>query len=239
MFYLKFCVEGIFNSFKVPFFRTYQKTFLAPPKTNVIGMIANILNKNEKWYYETLKNKSINISVVIDSIEGRTKDLWSYKTFEKKNDMHGKSVIRRDKLYKSKYCIYCSFEDDKIYNEVYNGLKNPIGIPSLGLDDEMVRIFDIRGKDEFSLVENDEIRINSVFMDNGMEYKAFIKEDNKVLEFPTSNIVPLDYDVEFQNDSRGIRSPGLELKQVEFINFEIDIPKMKKYSDGENKVVFY
>ena len=94
---IRFEVEGLLNSFRVPFFRTYHKTFLAPPKTTVIGLLCNIALKSQKEFFEILDQELIDVSVVIDEIGGRTKDLWSYKTLEKGN--MGKSVIRRDKLF--------------------------------------------------------------------------------------------------------------------------------------------
>ena len=39
---IRFEVEGLLNSFRIPFFRTYHKTFLAPPKTTVIGLLCPI-----------------------------------------------------------------------------------------------------------------------------------------------------------------------------------------------------
>ena len=50
---IRFKTEGILNSFRVPLFKTYHRTFLAPTKTNIIGMITNIMGKSERWYYET------------------------------------------------------------------------------------------------------------------------------------------------------------------------------------------
>ena len=82
---IRFGVEGLMNSFRIPFFRTYHKSFLAPPKTTIIGMLCNISLKSQKEFFEILESEMIELSVVINSIEGRGKDLWSYKTIDKKN----------------------------------------------------------------------------------------------------------------------------------------------------------
>lgn len=135
---IRFEVEGLLNSFRVPFFRTYHKTFLAPPKTTIIGLLCNIALKSQKEFFEILNQELIDVSVIIDEINGKTKDLWSYKTLEKGN--MGKSVIRRDKLFLSKYTIYLSIKNKTLFDEIYSALKNPKNTPALGLDDELIII---------------------------------------------------------------------------------------------------
>ena len=108
---IRFGVEGVLNSFRVPFFRTYHKSFLAPPKTTIIGMLCNISLKPQKEFFEILENNLIEVSVVIEDIKGKSKDLWSYKTLDKKN--RGKSIIRRDKLFRAKYAIYLNINNKK------------------------------------------------------------------------------------------------------------------------------
>ncbi|WP_252226534.1 CRISPR-associated protein Cas5 [Clostridium sp. ZBS2] len=234
---IRFRIEGIFNSFRIPFFRTYHKTFLAPPKTTIVGMITNIMRKSEAYYYELLNEEKIQLSVVIDSIQGKAKDLWSYKTLENKSGMHGRSIIRRDKLFKAKYTIYLKIKDDELSNKIYNALLEPKCIPSLGLDEEIVKIYDIEKNLQLNI--NKSNFINSVFMDKGYYYEVKIKNIQENMEMPTANIVPLKYEVKFDENYRTVRKNKDEYKQVEYINCFVELKETESYECDHNKIVFY
>ncbi|PRR77946.1 CRISPR-associated protein Cas5 [Clostridium liquoris] len=234
---IKFSVEGVFNSFRIPFFRTYHKSFLAPPKTTILGMITNIMGKSEEYYYMLLNEDKIKVSVVIDSIKGKAKDLWSYKSLENKSGMHGRSIIRRDRLFNAKYTIYLMIENDAISQEIFQCLKSPKSIPSLGLDDEIVKIFNV--EKDIDIKENESNIINSVFMDKGYRYNVRIKDICKDVEPPTANIVPLNYEIEVDKDLRKARKGCNDYKQVEYVNCLVELNGEKSYICGKDMVVFY
>lgn len=234
---LRFKVEGVFNSFRIPFFRTYHKTFLAPPKTTIVGMITNIMGKGENFFYDILSQDKIKASVVIDSIRGKAKDLWTYKTFENKSNMHGRSIIRRDRLFNAKYTIYLMIDDKILSEEIYNSLMYPKSIPSLGLDDEIVKIYDVVHNLNFD--ENNTKIVNSVFMDRGYEYQAKMDDFSNIMEIPIANVVPLKYKIKENKSSRSERV-GIDLcKQIEFLNCYVEIKDVKSYICENNKLIFY
>jgi len=234
--FIRFKTEGILNSFKIPLFKTYHRTFLAPTKTNIIGMITNIMGKSEKWYYKTLKENQIKVSVIIDNIEGKTKDLWAYKIYKNKNN--GRSIIRRDKLYKAVYTIYLLIEPEILFKEILIALKFPKNIPSLGLDDELIKIFKI--EDGIQMSENRNGYINSVFMDKGYSYDVMIEDQNKFVELPVANETPLAFEVEIlEKGFRKNRKAINNFKQVEYINCKIKLENVTSYTDGLNRMVFY
>lgn len=233
---VRFKAEGILNSFRIPLFKTYHRTFLAPTKTNIIGMITNIMGKSEKWYYKALKENQIKVSVIIDNIEGKTKDLWAYKVFKNKNN--GRSIIRRDKLYKAVYTIYLLIESEILFKEILSALKFPKNIPSLGLDDELIKISKIENNIQIS--ENKSGYINSVFMDKKYSYDVAIEDRNKFVEFPIANEIPLAFEVEIlKKGFRKSREAINIFKQVEYINCKIKLENVTSYTDGINRMVFY
>lgn len=233
---IRFKAEGALNSFRVPLFKTYHRTFLAPTKTNIVGMIANIMCKSEGWYYQILNENKIEVSVVINHIEGKTKDLWSYRTYKDKNN--GKSIIRRDKLFKAVYTIYLLIESEELHKEILSALEFPKSIPSLGLDDELVKISGV--EDRVQISENKSGCINSVFMDKGYSYKTIIENSDQFIEFPIANEVPLLFKVEESKEgSRESRQALNIFKQVEYLNCLIEIENVTSYSDGINRMVFY
>ncbi len=234
---IRFRVEGLMNSFRIPFFRTYHKSFLAPPKTTVIGMLCNISLKSQKEFFDILESEMIELSVVINSIEGRGKDLWSYKTIDKKN--RGKSVARRDKLFIPNYTIYLKIEDESLYNEILENLKMPKNIPSLGLDDELITI---RNVGDVDLVNNESARVDSLFLDKGIEYKAFLKEHSGAIELPMSNVTATKFRGFDKKEKRISREVIEEFRQVEFINCEIEFQnEVKSFIDSElgHRLVLY
>jgi len=234
---IRFRIEGLTNSFRIPFFRTYHKSFLAPPKSTVIGMLCNISLKSQKKFFEILNKELIKISVVIERIEGKSKDLWSYKTIDKKN--RGKSVIRRDKLFLPIYTIYLKIEDDTLYQEILDALKEPKNIPSLGLDDELIIICDV---EEIVLAHNETNRIDSLFLDKGIAYKAFVKDISRSIEMPMSNVIATKFTGFDKKDKRVSREVTEEFNQVEFINCEIEFQsKVESFVDSElnHRLVLY
>lgn len=233
---IRFKAEGILNSFRVPLFKTYHRTFLAPTKTNIIGMITNIMGKSERWYYETLNKNRIKVSVVINNIEGKTKDLWAYKVYKDKND--GRSIIRRDRLYKAIYSIYLLIDSEELFKEILIALKFPKSIPSLGLDDELVKIYEIENKIQMS--ENKSGHINSVFIDKEYSYNVIIEDQDKFVEFPMANETPLSFKVEISDKGfRKSRQAMDNFKQVEYLNCKIELKNVISYTDGINRMVFY
>ena len=158
---VRFEIEGLFNSFRIPFFKSYHKSFLAPPKSTIIGLLCNIANKSSSEFLNILNKDLISVSVVILDIKGKVKDLWSYKTFEKKN--RGKSIVRRDKLFKPYYVVYLNIKEDKLKEEIKTALNNPKNIPSLGLDDELVLLKNVK---EVELIQNTTNIIDSIYLSN-------------------------------------------------------------------------
>ncbi len=235
---IRFEVVGLMNSFRIPFFRTYHKSFLAPPKTTVIGMLCNISLKSQKEFFDILERQRIEVSVVINSIDGRGKDLWSYKTIEK-SKTRGKSVVRRDKLFIPNYTIYLKIDDKSLYQEILDALKAPLNIPSLGLDDELITIRDVK---EVDLTDNKSNCIDSLFLDKGIGYKAFVKEISQAIELPMSNVTATKFKGFDKKEKRISREPTEEFRQVEFINCEIEFQEeVKSFVDNElnNRLVFY
>lgn len=236
---IRFDLDGFINSFKVPFFRTYHKSLLAPPKSTIIGMLCNISLKSQKNFFEILNNDKILVSIIINSIDGYAKDLWSYKTLNSTN--RGKSVIQRDKLFNAYYTVYLKL-DDSLYEEIISSLKSPKNIPSLGMDDEIVNIKNIFGDSEFNLTKSPDNCIDSIFLDKGFSYRVKVKDSSKNIIIPTFHEVATKFNA-FDNNGKFIsREPIKEsiFNQVEFINCQIEFnQEIENYVDElGNRIVF-
>ncbi|AXH10454.1 CRISPR-associated protein Cas5 [Malaciobacter halophilus] len=240
---IRFEIQGLVNSYRIPFFRTYHKSFLAPPKTTLIGMLCNISLKSQKEFFEILDKELIEISIVINEIKGKAKDLWRYKTLKplEKGKRKDFSVVRRDKLFLPSYLVYLKIEDEEFYNEILENLNKPKNTPSLGMDDELIEIKNIK---QIELTKNDTNKINSVFLDKGIKYKSFVKDLHKNIEFPILNITPTKF-IGFDKKNKRIPKESkkdYEFNQVEYLNCEIEFQdEVKTFVDNEleNKLVFY
>jgi CRISPR-associated protein Cas5t len=239
--FIRFEAEGILNSFRVPFFRTYHKTFFAPPKSTIIGMLCNISLKSQKEFFEILNKELIGVSVVINNISGKTKELWSYKTL-KKGETMGKSVVRRDKLFLPTYTIYLQIQDDVLFEDTLKFLASPKSIPSLGLDDELVIIKNVTALSNEVFIQNDTNRINSVFLDKNIKYKIHISEYDKSLKLPTPNLVPTKFTAFDSKGNRISKEAKEEFLQIEYMNCEVEfLENIESFKDIEldNMVIFY
>lgn len=236
---LKFTVNGIFNSFRIPFFRNYHKTFLAPPKTTIVGMLCNISLKSNKEFYEILSKDIVQVAVIISKIDGLIKDLWKYKTLNTKN--MGSSILNREKLFNAKYQIYLKTNDEKLFNEFLNNLKNPLNTPSLGMDDEMIKIFDVEEVQNLNFKNSK--NIHSIFANIDNPFTAEVK-DYLALKMPTNYKVATKFEA---FDKKGDRKPKEILKEGEVnlyefygcdVNFDEEIPCF--YDEkSQNNIIFY
>lgn len=232
---IRFELQGLLNSYRIPFFRSYHKSLLAPPKTTLIGMLCNIALKSQKEFFEILEDDKIELSIVIKEIGGKTKDLWSYKTREKKN--RGKSVVRRDKFFQPYYLVYLHIKDDILFDEILHSLRKPKNIPSLGLDDELVVIQNI---DVLEMLKSEVNCIDSIFLDKNFNYKVKPKDISKPIQLPTSHLVPTKFKGFDTKGKRISREVTEEFLQVEYINCEVEFAgEIPIYSDTKHSVLFY
>jgi len=223
---IKFKVEGVFNSFRIPFFKTYHKTFLSPPKTTIAGLLANISNKPQKEFFEMIDK--IKVGVIIENIDSKFKDLWRCKIYkdikekEKRKKARGNGIIRRDKLFNAVYTIY-------VYNFDIENLKNPLAIPSLGLDDEMVRISNV---EEIEFV-NKTSKIHSSFLCDEVKIKDIkVLDDNFIM--PIFCNVPIEL-IGFEKNKRIPKKVKKEKLQVDFFNCEVEVEGIEGYLDETTK----
>ncbi|HOK39368.1 MAG TPA: CRISPR-associated protein Cas5 [Bacteroidales bacterium] len=145
---------GSMNSFRQPDFHTYHKTLPLPPKTTVAGMIGSALGISpEKVNDEWLKNNRFQMGIVGKN-NGKASDLWQIRKYTDryiKDYIKGKNqypyfsaVIVRELLYSSEFILYLHFEDENDYELVSSKFRNPEWALSLGREDELVLIKEIR-----------------------------------------------------------------------------------------------
>ncbi len=152
--FMRIVCSGSLNSFRQPDFHTYHKTLPLPPKTTVAGMIGSALGISpEKVNEEWIKNNRFQMGIVGKN-NGKANDLWQIRKYENKqlkayqegneSAPYKTAVIVRELLYSSEFILYLHFEDENDYELVSSKLQNPEWALSLGREDELVLIKEIR-----------------------------------------------------------------------------------------------
>lgn len=152
--FIRIKCSGCLNSFRQPDFHTYHKTLPLPPKTTVAGMIGSALgispeSVNEEW----LQNNRFQMGIVGKN-NGKANDLWQIRKYEskqikayKKNTEsapYKSAVIVRELLYASEFTLYLHFENEEDFEYVSAKIQNPEWALSLGREDELVLIQEIK-----------------------------------------------------------------------------------------------
>lgn len=220
---VRFIAEGLINSFRMPQTSVFQLTYLAPTKTQIVGLLANIMGKNEEGYYKLLND--IKVGIVPLYIESIFNDAWTFKKW--KSAGAGRDILQREKIYKGKFLIYLSAEEP-VLEDIFKFLRYPSRIPSLGMDDEMILIRDIK-KIEMDY-KNDSV-VHSIFSYNeGMKYTYHPRDNSLPVLFPPRIITT---NLNFNREVTP-RKPADLVQIVEFLGFEFMLNETKKvYFDRE------
>lgn len=223
---VRFTLEGSINSFRIPQTSAYQLTYLAPTKTQIVGMLSSIMGKGENDYYELLKN--LNIGIIPKQVDSLFTDDWTFRKW--KTAGSGRDILRREKLYKTIYLVYVSAEN-LIMEEILNALKNPKRIPSIGMDDELVLIKDIK---EILMEKDEKIIVHSVFQfEEGMIFKPKFNKMPGIQVFPPRVVTT---NLEFDNNIIP-RKPKNFVQIVEFVGICCELDSKKTlYVDQENNL---
>ncbi|MFW5719512.1 MAG: CRISPR-associated protein Cas5 [Candidatus Dojkabacteria bacterium] len=237
---IRFKVSGLLNSFKYQEYRSYQPTYLAPPKTTLWGLIANLLSLGEKESYKIFSENKIEVAVIIEEIAGETKDLWKFKNVDKEG-----SITRRHKLYRSAYWIYLKTGSDFLYQDkLLSVLQNPPNVFSLGMDDEVAYISDV-GIVEVVPIVREDIEIHSIFRE--MPYKTFIKSRaGETIVFPRRVNQYINFSVPFDDMGRRVQRKGLDsVDLIEFYGCKVVLEETTKCwvdktdASSEKNIIFY
>lgn len=222
---VRFTAEGLINSFRIPQTSAHQLTYLVPTKTQIVGLIASIMGKGEADYYDLLRK--IKVGIIPHKLDSLFTDAWTFRKWKESGS--GRDILTREKLYKTEYVVYISAADD-ILTEIINSLKNPLRIPSLGMDDELIIIRDIK---ELDMEKREINHVNSTFrLDEGMEFSPkFIA--NKGMQFFPPRIVTINLDFD---ETEIPRKPKQFIQLVEFAGLycELTAPKSLYFDDEHN-----
>lgn len=221
---VRFTVEGLINSFRIPQTSAHQLTYLVPTKTQIAGLLANIMGKGEADYYDLLRK--IKVGIIPFKLDSIFSDVWTFRKWKEAGS--GRDILTREKLYKAEYIVYITGEED-VLTEITNSLKNPLRIPSLGMDDELIIIKDVK---ELNMEKKEIKRVDSTFkLEEDMKFSPKFNTTKGTQFFPP-RIVTVNLDF---NENDIPRKPKQFIQLVEFAGLccELTTPK-SLYIDSEH-----
>jgi len=227
---VKFVVKGFVNSFRIPQTSVYQLTYLAPTKTQIVGMLTNVMGKSERDYHRLLKEAKVGIVPL--SIETVFVDVWLYKKWKAAN--LGRAILKREKLLNPRYLLYISASNAE---EIKEALEMPKRIPSLGQDDELIEIKEV-AKSPLKGPSGSKI-VHSIFRwDGETRFKPKLLGHQQPMTKETQIYMPRVVTVNFDFDFDVVpRKPQNHVQIVEFSGICVELDReMGLYFDGERWV---
>lgn len=136
-------------SFRDPRTHKFQRSYPLPPPTTIKGLLGAALgltpdkaNDLPVLVSVSIKETTCNFRV---NQSGFTTDLWKYDKW-KVNQFDTKGVVKRDIFYRKDFEIYIVTKDESILSteRIRDAFYNPSWALSLGRDDEIIKIAQIR-----------------------------------------------------------------------------------------------
>ena len=242
--FIRIKCSGCLNSFRQPDFHTYHKTLPLPPKTTVAGMIGSALgispeSVNEEW----LQNNWFQMGIVGKN-NGKANDLWQIRKYESKqikayqngteSTPYKTAVIVRELLYASEFTLYLHFENEEDFELVSAKIQNPEWALSLGREDELVLVQEIKQIDLDEITDisffNTVLPIDFTTTPYDIVFKSDNISGNLLDEAPKSVKLPVTFS--YNNDS-GAREAS-EFQTFSFIfNLPVKLKDGKGFYDEE------
>ena len=133
---LRLRLRGDFNSFRMPASMRYQRTYLYPPRTTLLGLAGAALGLGEAELQEVYDRYKV--SVVLESYQGLVLDLWSITKI--KTTQNERSVVTRELIYRPEYTMYYFSEEysEQDLSRLSEAFEDPAYPLTLGRSDELV-----------------------------------------------------------------------------------------------------
>lgn len=229
---IRFVLEGNVNSIRYEHSRKNHRTYLIPPKTTILGLLANICGVSlptmpQLW--------DISVGVVPKKIDSLFEDTWVYKLLEhKKNDGSQRGgntgVVFRERLYMPVYAVYLKVEDDVFAKKIASALKEPQRSSALGQSDEMIlirQVEDITKKAEIKKMQE----VNSSFF--GMQIQKYVIDGNGFIVPPRKVQTPCSFSF-----SGAKRSQEKIVDMIDFYGVKVGLQTSFEGISFENDNVF-
>ncbi len=226
-------IRALSASFRRILDYNYQRTYPLPPPTTILGFVGAAMGLSDKQLWANNSPiRRLKISVLTTKVPGFAKDLWSIKKI-KQGKIDTRSPYFRELLFFPEYLLILGGDKD-ILDKVEGALKDPTYALSLGREDELVRIVNLR-KDVIK--EGSNIFSGTILPLNirKINFEPMLRE-GIIMEPPIVDKLP----TEFTINKKGVRTPKNK-KEYSFIpptlTIKLKDTSLKAYSvEGRNFV---
>lgn len=227
MYGLYFEITSDFGHFRNPFTLSFFETFLAPPRTTILGFIGAAMGLDEK---ETIKlGNKLKAGVRILELKGFAREIVT--TFNYKVRPPERTPIMREILVNPAYRIYLGSEDIDLLKLTIEALRKPKYPLYMGISEFLARVTKISKLQKFDEVM--EKRFNCIVPING-GYKVRIEPDVGKRYLPPK-ICKTVYSYEVTKKGR---NPKKFINLLMFIGYDVELEKpIKAYKTEENEVI--
>ncbi|WP_290596143.1 MULTISPECIES: CRISPR-associated protein Cas5 [unclassified Archaeoglobus] len=224
---LYFEVTSDFGHFRNPFTLSFFETFLAPPRTTILGLVGAALGLDES---ETIKlGDKLKVGVKILEIKGFAREIVT--TFNYKVKPPERTPIMREILVNPTYRVYLGSEDKDLLKSIIEALKKPKYSLYMGISEFLARVTKISKLQKFDGVM--EKRFGCIVPING-EYKVRVELDVGKSYFPPK-ICKTVYSYEITKKGR---NPKKFINLLMFLGYDVELEKpIKAYKTEENEVI--
>lgn len=226
-------IKALSASFRRILDYNYQRTYPLPPPTTIWGFVGAAMGLSDRqlWANNSVIRK-LKISVLATNVPGFAKDLWSIKKI-KQGKIDTRSPYFRELLFFPQYLLVFG-GDKEVLNKVEKAFRDPTYALSLGREDELVRIIDLKrdfAKEGTNIFSGTILPLNI----REINFEPILRE-GIIMEPPIVDKLP----TEFTINKKGVRTPKNK-KEYTFIpptlTIKIKECSFKVYSvEGRNFV---
>ena len=208
-------VRALSSSFRRPLDHNYHRTFPLPPPTTIYGLIGAALglSDREMWDKDSILGE-INISVLSSNKAGFAKDMWSIKKI-KNHKIADTSPYFRELLFYPEFVLIFGGKEE-ILSKLESAFENPEYALSLGREDELIRI------EEMKRVETEagEPMFFGTILPLNMRKTRYkpVLEEGITMDPVVMDSIPVDFEV----NKKGARAPGKK-RVYSFIPYNLKI----------------
>jgi len=237
---LRLHVSGFFNSFRMHQAIKYQRTYLYPPKTTLIGLLGAALGLSEGELLKKDVYESVLASVVMENLSGTARDLWGIIKLKETKE-HESAIVIRELLYYPQYWIYYTVKNGAYLTilDMEKAFRDPAYALTLGRSDELILIDSIKIVCLKPAPMDAIYKMTAVPFDYKQERHRF--EDinltrPSVIKIPQVFKIPTSFELD---EKRGARIP----KKYEIFTHIYDIgmrfEEKRGWTDGERSFFLY
>ena len=228
MYGIYFDITSDFGHFRNPFTLSFFETFLAPPRTTILGIIGAAMGLNEKKTAEL--SSYLRVGVRILDIRGFSKEIIIAYNYKMKPPE--RTPIMREILVEPMYRIYLGSGDKDLLENIIKALMLPKYPLYMGISEFLARVTKISNLQQYHKVMEKHF---SCIIPANSRYKVKINPGIGKKYFP-----PRKYKTVYSYEiTKNGRKPKNFVNVLMFFGYEIELEKpINAFKTMENEVIY-